>query len=266
MIYLRARWYNPTTGRFLTRDPIDAGHKYAYANSDPVNRVDPTGLGVKTAAFVLGTEVLVLEELVAAAAATAVPTFTEVAVGATGRAILVSGITAGFFTAVGADFICIMKTATDAGLQANGILSNYFDLDLRSQGYSNGCRVQSVRPVIIDDNYDQDSQTQTGAPPVVPPHRRPTSVCGPNEEYHHLLPWDFRSWFARMGIDVNDPEFLVCMDDNVHRNLHDSRGGNWNQRWQSFINRVGFATIPEILVELARLRAELGPLFPGLAP
>jgi RHS repeat-associated protein len=50
LYYLRARYYNPVTGRFLTRDP-DAGHiktpatlhKYLYAGADPVNKADPTG-------------------------------------------------------------------------------------------------------------------------------------------------------------------------------------------------------------------------------
>jgi RHS repeat-associated protein len=50
LYYLRARYYNPATGRFLSRDP-EAGqandprtlHKYLYAGGDPVNAVDPTG-------------------------------------------------------------------------------------------------------------------------------------------------------------------------------------------------------------------------------
>jgi RHS repeat-associated protein len=50
LYYLRARYYNPTTGRFLSRDP-NAGkptdpaslHKYLYASGDPVNALDPTG-------------------------------------------------------------------------------------------------------------------------------------------------------------------------------------------------------------------------------
>jgi RHS repeat-associated protein len=50
LYYLRARYYNPATGRFLSRDP-NAGfidepatlHKYLYANGDPVDGIDPTG-------------------------------------------------------------------------------------------------------------------------------------------------------------------------------------------------------------------------------
>jgi RHS repeat-associated protein len=50
LYYLRARYYNPATGRFLSRDPLDGHswdpktlHKYLYAGGDPVNRIDPSG-------------------------------------------------------------------------------------------------------------------------------------------------------------------------------------------------------------------------------
>jgi RHS repeat-associated protein len=50
LYYLRARYYNPATGRFLSRDPEEGKaydpqslHKYLYAGGDPVNRVDPRG-------------------------------------------------------------------------------------------------------------------------------------------------------------------------------------------------------------------------------
>ena len=44
LYYLRARYYNPGTGRFLSRDPEDGTitnsatlHKYVYADGDPFN-------------------------------------------------------------------------------------------------------------------------------------------------------------------------------------------------------------------------------------
>ena len=50
LYYLRARYYNPATGRFLSRDPEDGQpndpaslHKYLYAAGDPVNASDPRG-------------------------------------------------------------------------------------------------------------------------------------------------------------------------------------------------------------------------------
>jgi RHS repeat-associated protein len=50
LYYLRARYYNPATGRFLVMDPYEGRildpatlHKYVYAGSDPINGSDPTG-------------------------------------------------------------------------------------------------------------------------------------------------------------------------------------------------------------------------------
>lgn len=46
LIYLRARYYDPDTGRFTQPDPlgfIDGINRYAYAKNSPVNFVDPWG-------------------------------------------------------------------------------------------------------------------------------------------------------------------------------------------------------------------------------
>jgi len=50
LYYLRARYYNPATGRFLSRDPEDGNvidpktlHKYLYVGADPINWIDPRG-------------------------------------------------------------------------------------------------------------------------------------------------------------------------------------------------------------------------------
>ena len=57
LYYLRARYMNPLTGRFMSRDPKEFKplesrnkpvasrklHKYLYASGDPVNLIDPRG-------------------------------------------------------------------------------------------------------------------------------------------------------------------------------------------------------------------------------
>ncbi len=46
MQYLRARYYDPATGQFISRDPIVAKTRsaYGYADNNPTNFTDPTGL------------------------------------------------------------------------------------------------------------------------------------------------------------------------------------------------------------------------------
>lgn len=50
LYYLRARWYNPATGRFMSHDPYQGSiwdpaslHRYNYARSNPANYIDPSG-------------------------------------------------------------------------------------------------------------------------------------------------------------------------------------------------------------------------------
>ncbi|MEW6155035.1 MAG: RHS repeat-associated core domain-containing protein [Actinomycetota bacterium] len=45
-VYLRARYYDPATGQFISRDPLTAmtGAPYAYTNNNPLNGTDPLGL------------------------------------------------------------------------------------------------------------------------------------------------------------------------------------------------------------------------------
>ena len=49
------RYYDPSTGRFLTRDPAKDGRNwYAYAGNSPITRADPNGLAFETLMDVAG--------------------------------------------------------------------------------------------------------------------------------------------------------------------------------------------------------------------
>src|SRR5207253_817647 len=50
LLYLRARYYDTTLGRFASTDPLQGSltqplslNRYLYANSNPVSNVDPSG-------------------------------------------------------------------------------------------------------------------------------------------------------------------------------------------------------------------------------
>jgi RHS repeat-associated protein len=75
LYYLRARYFNPVTGRFLTRDPAKDQpllprtlHKYLYAAADPVNVKDPTG---RTGEYAQILGRLTIPEVIAVAGTTA---------------------------------------------------------------------------------------------------------------------------------------------------------------------------------------------------
>ncbi|MBO1416574.1 RHS repeat-associated core domain-containing protein, partial [Streptomyces sp. FH025] len=46
LVYLRARYYDPATAQFLTQDPkfTETRQYYSYANNDPLNLIDPSGM------------------------------------------------------------------------------------------------------------------------------------------------------------------------------------------------------------------------------
>jgi len=57
-VYLRARYMNPNTGRFLTEDPIKDGNNwYVYGNNNPLRFIDPWGLAAGDTYYVTGNNV-----------------------------------------------------------------------------------------------------------------------------------------------------------------------------------------------------------------
>ena len=102
LYYLRARYYNPNTGRFMSRDPEDGYaqapaslHKYLYAGGDPVNLMDPSGRDeVET-----GLTFALLETA-------ALPALTELVGTAATNALIASGVT---------DAIAAIQAAAEAG-------------------------------------------------------------------------------------------------------------------------------------------------------
>jgi RHS repeat-associated protein len=62
LYFLRARYYDPETGRFLARDPLEFNQRYAYAGNNPVAYTDPAGL--TPVVIAIGAPILVSGALV----------------------------------------------------------------------------------------------------------------------------------------------------------------------------------------------------------
>jgi hypothetical protein len=60
-----ARDYDPTIGRWLTKDPLgfEAGiNFYAFCGNDPVNRIDPTGLCEESTSLTAGLALILMPD------------------------------------------------------------------------------------------------------------------------------------------------------------------------------------------------------------
>ncbi len=65
LFYMRARYYDPRLGRFLSEDPagvLGGVNLYAYSGGDPVNRSDPSGLGMDDCGDGMITQEITLPE------------------------------------------------------------------------------------------------------------------------------------------------------------------------------------------------------------
>lgn len=43
-VFLRARYYEPSLGTFIKRDPVETANRYGYVGGNPINMIDPSGL------------------------------------------------------------------------------------------------------------------------------------------------------------------------------------------------------------------------------
>ncbi len=97
--YLRARYYDPALGQFLSRDPMvdKTGQAYAYAGDNPLNAADPSGLdvnlcGLGIVIFCGSTPEQVVNNVATNAAGPAVGPAAHYIVHATGRGVVEGGL------------------------------------------------------------------------------------------------------------------------------------------------------------------------------
>ena len=89
---------------------------------------------------------------------------------------------------------------------------------------------------------------------------------------HHLLPKaaPLKAWFLAKPrfLNVDDPEYLVCLPRKDHQGLHTNQGGvggtHWNARWAKFIAANPDASVQQVLNFLAQLEQQFG--IPNMNP
>ncbi len=209
LYYLRARYYNAATGRFLTRDSYSGDvfdppslHKYLYATGNPVNMFDPSGrLGVGDGGPTTLTP-----------PATSNPTTaSNDRNGGGGGDIIEYALLLGF-------------TASVEGL---------VDPSFKNITQTIRCiwsLVDSLLSLARDQEYGE--ATREGCTFKI---RRPRGKCpkGQQLEDHHLLPFKFGYWFKQQQCDIEDPTQHRCCPDSVHDEIH---AAGWNKAWQFFID------------------------------
>jgi RHS repeat-associated protein len=72
---------------------------------------------------------------------------------------------------------------------------------------------------------------------------------------HHVLPQQFRKWFAERGIK-NIDDYTVKLSQKGHQNVHNA--GQWNKKWQAFIDANPTANPNEIFHQAENMLNESG--------
>jgi RHS repeat-associated protein len=130
-----ARYYDPATGRFLSRDPVASVNRYPYAAGDPVDLVDKYGLQAAAEYATLAQANLNNAQCVAGFVdAIAGPTLAAVGLGLSGFAVPAEKVTKAINTALVAnDFSCLGNAGVNLapkGAQAAAAIIS----DLLTQG------------------------------------------------------------------------------------------------------------------------------------
>jgi RHS repeat-associated protein len=235
LYYLRARYINPTTGPFLSRDTYSgittdpaSLHKYLYANGSPINFADPTGMFSEAA-------VLRLPSLGWGAS---LATVTEV-----GGTYLATGAVA----VAALEIDCLWELA---GSWIELALEGALGIDLNG-ALSAGPASRWMRQV-CSGKKDRNER------------------CGTWHE-HHMIPQEFGPIVDPIlkGIGIvmciNDDDFIMCCQQDAH--LGELHGGGWNNLWRVCLGAAPspstiFGCLLEITKKFSAILGDLNKCIP----
>jgi RHS repeat-associated protein len=220
-----ARFYNPTIGRFISRDTYEGDiyqpwtqNLYTYCNNNPVNFVDPTGH--------------IPEWLKDSGEQIYKGNYTDkvTPLGTTGQVVL--GIFELDFPADARDTFYDFQ---------------HWEWSWKHAGQT-GLDVLGFVPVVgALKNTDEVVALVKGA--------------GKSKiiEQHHLLPKQFKQQFKKAGLNIEDYKIPLDKADHTLKpdGLHTGTN-NWNKQWSDFFEQNPNATKPEILDQLDKMQKASG--------
>jgi len=264
LYYDYQRWYDPSIGRFISQDPLagdpsnpQSFNPYVYAGDSPSSATDPTGLAVAgiSSSVSIGS----------------CPSFWSNPWGSFSCQLSrtptpVGDIVAGYDLAVWGLAECeeecgqllhfgsgdtVASTGSDTGLLTRGGITS---------PASDALTTTVTKVATETDIATVDLSNAVGnSNDIVSTSRfwSTTERGGFNFEatqLHHLLPRQFRAFFAGAGINIDD--YTVQLDQGVHMVLH-GRGGlyaeSWNPAWRLFLLQNPNADSAQILGYLRTL-------------
>jgi RHS repeat-associated protein len=279
LLYLRARWYDPSVGRFTTRDPFpglsalpQTQHPYVYATNNPINLTDPSGKIIPLLIPVGAAAVGAIIGGVGAGIAYAVTHPCESYLHSDGfwRAVGVGALSGGVAGLVGWAVPALLPAAGFWGTVGVGALSgslasgtgqvivNLFTPNAAwYAGVPDALLVGGVTGGIaggvgygirqwLTAQVAASTAGNTSSPLLLEP---------PTIQKHHLFPQSLRGWFAGQGIDID--QYTVELSRPTHLSGVHGRGGfvgpgnvnlpgHWNALWQEFKGANPDATAKEM--------------------
>jgi len=156
--------------------------------------------------------------------------------------------------------VCDGTIADLRKLRADGMSEDKIKDWLRSKTDDNGNRLYNADDI---EKALEEILAPNKLPPITPPTNRgglrqameqpPTGMTNPNA--HHDLPWTFRDWFARRGLNVNDPRFGRWVE-GTPPGEHQRWSAAFDAEWRQFIDRFPNATADDVISFMNQLRSD----------
>lgn len=242
-MFLRARYYDPVVGRFLSRDPWEGDlfhpqtlNGWSYVENNPARYTDPSGHGVPVKCWVCELEIDISDwpgwaKSLAVAASYATDFHVDLEQG------LITGPTEQEWV----DAAVINTCANPIGMVRQPVVNvgrQAID-ELAEEATGHAFRSFTKR------NFRENLRRLTGS----------TSEQIRGIEAHHVLPDEFVDEFSKMGINIHDPKFGSWVEQRAHR----SWSYEYNRLWERFFQRFkeqGVEPTNRQMLEFAQQLAE----------